>query len=108
MAVFNKKEDLELIRESGRKLSKILMEVKKKVKVGVSTLELDEFAQELIKKEGATPAFLDYTPDGADYPYPSALCVSVNEENSDKNNKKEPAKSDNLVHARSPTAKKSF
>ena len=51
MAVFNKKEDLELIRESGRKLSKILMEVKKKVKVGVSTLELDEFAQELIKKD---------------------------------------------------------
>ena len=80
MAVFTKKEDLELIRESGKKLSKILMEVKKKVKAGVSTLELDIFAQELIKKEGAVPAFLDYTPDGADYPYPSALCVSINEE----------------------------
>ncbi len=80
MSVFTKKEEIELIRESGRKLSKILMEVKKKVKVGVSTEELDLFAQELIKEEGAKPAFLDYTPDGADYPYPAALCVSVNEE----------------------------
>lgn len=61
-------------------MASILNFVAKKVKAGVSTYELDQYARKLIKELGDEPAFLNYKPEGASYPYPAALCVSVNDE----------------------------
>jgi methionyl aminopeptidase len=47
---------------------------------GVSTKDLDLYAEKLIREMGDQPAFLDYQPDGADRPFPATLCVSVNDE----------------------------
>jgi len=47
---------------------------------GVSTKELDTYAEKLIRKMGDTPAFLNYRPAGARNPFPATLCTSVNEE----------------------------
>ena len=33
-----------------------------------------------IRARGAVPAFLNYQPDGAAYPYPATLCISINDE----------------------------
>lgn len=74
------KEEIELLRESGRRLANVLYKVKDKVAPGVSTKALDLYAQELIKELGDKPSFLNYTPDGVNTPYPAALCVSVNDE----------------------------
>ena len=80
MAVIKSKEDIDNMRESGKRLSFVLKEVAKAVKVGVNTRDLDKLAHELIVKGGDAPAFLNYTPEGAERKYPATLCVSVNNE----------------------------
>lgn len=73
-------EDIALLRESGRRLARIVEEVSTMVVPGISVLTLDARAEELIRAGGDTPAFLGYQPWGAERPYPATLCVSVNEE----------------------------
>lgn len=69
-----------LLRESGKRLARILARLKKEVKVGVSTKALDTIAEQLIREGGDEPAFLNYTPYGARHPFPASLCISLNEE----------------------------
>lgn len=73
-------KDLQALRNGGRRLAKLLKKVSERVVPGVTTSELNKFAEKLIRDGGDTPAFLHYTPDGADRPYPATLCVSVNDE----------------------------
>lgn len=80
MITIKKKEDIEKLREGGKRLATILQAVSKKVVAGATTAELDLYARELIKKGGDKASFLNYTPEGIRSPYPAALCVSINEE----------------------------
>ena len=80
MIIIKTPEEIEILREGGKRLASVLHKVKEKVKPGVSAKNLDEYAQELIKDMGDVPAFLNYTPSGASTPFPAALCVSVNDE----------------------------
>ncbi len=81
MAVIIKtKEEIQMLREGGKRLARILAEVGTKVAPGVTTRELDAYATKLILDGGDEPAFLGYTPEGVSYPFPAALCVSVNNE----------------------------
>jgi len=80
MVTIKTNNELEILREGGRRLSKVLEEVAKSVRPGVTTLSLDRLAENLIREGGDEPAFLRYQPWGAQYPYPASLCVSVNNE----------------------------
>jgi methionyl aminopeptidase len=73
-------EEIEILREGGRRLASVLYRVKERVIPGVSATDLDEYARKLIKDMGDEPAFFNYRPEGAKTPYPAALCVSVNNE----------------------------
>ncbi|MBU4479999.1 type I methionyl aminopeptidase [Patescibacteria group bacterium] len=73
-------EELEILREGGRRLAIILDKVAKKAVEGTKVSELNDYAEKLISEEGDKPAFLNYKPYGADFPYPASLCVSVNDE----------------------------
>lgn len=73
-------EEVELIRESSLLVGKTLGELKRHIKPGVSTQELDVVAETFIRDHGAVPAFKDYDASFADYPFPSTLCTSVNNE----------------------------
>jgi len=73
-------EEIEILREGGRRLAQVLSETAKLVKPGVSAMELETFAQEKIKELGDTPAFLGYKPVGHRTAFPAALIVSVNAE----------------------------
>lgn len=66
--------------EAGRRLGVVLESLAKMVAPGVSTQELEDEAVRLITEGGDIPAFLNYTPEGANRPYPAALCISINEE----------------------------
>jgi methionyl aminopeptidase len=66
-------EQIRAIEESCQKTSSVLKELEKIIDVGISTLELDQFAKDYIFKQGGSPAFLDYQG------FPGALCTSVNE-----------------------------
>lgn len=78
--IIKTKEEIEILREGGKRLSFVLNKVKEKVVPGVTAKELDEYAEKLIREMGDKPAFLHYKPAGANKAYPASLCVSVNEE----------------------------
>ena len=73
------KEEIEILREGGKRLAFILEEVGKATKAGVSTLELDNLARRLTEEGGDKAAFLNYKPKGMTRPFPAALCVSIND-----------------------------
>lgn len=73
-------EAVAAIREGGKMLGEILEKVSLTVRPGMTTKELDEMAEQLIRECGGRPAFLGYSM-GPRYPaYPASLCVSVNDE----------------------------
>ncbi len=80
MIIIKTLEEIEIIREGGKHLATVLYKVGEIVKPGISTKDLDLYAEKLIREFGDTPAFLNYQPDGANSPYPASLCVSVNDE----------------------------
>ncbi len=73
-------EEIENLRAAGRRLSEILQLLAQEVRPGVTTASLDLLASRLIEERDAKSAFFGYQPDDAAYPYPAALCVSINEE----------------------------
>lgn len=80
MSLIKTDNEIEKLREGGRRHAFILREVAKAVKPGVSTKELDDLAYRLITEGGDKPSFLNYTPHGADRPFPASTCISVNED----------------------------
>lgn len=74
------REEIEIMKEGGRRHSFILSKIAEKVAPGVSTQELEDYANKLIREGGDKGAFLNYTPKGAKRAYPASLCVSVNNE----------------------------
>ena len=68
------KREIELIRESSIIVSFVLEEVKKMVKPNVTTLQLDEYAEKLVRNLGAIPSYKNY------YDYPASTCISINNE----------------------------
>ncbi len=79
MSLIKTESQIEKIRESGKILGSVLRELKNVAKVGVTLLELDKIAYDLIKEKGGKPAFLGYKPDGAIKKFPYTLCASVND-----------------------------
>lgn len=74
------KEDIEILKEGGARHAEILRTLADMVKPGVSTLDLEEKAREMIEGGGDTSATLGYTPTYHNRPYPAMLCVSINNE----------------------------
>ncbi len=72
-------QEIDLLKEGGKKLALVLKELISLTKPGISAFELEMKARELIKKAGGRPSFLNYQPDFTSKPFPAALCVSVNE-----------------------------
>jgi len=69
--------EIETMREAGRVNALVLNTVREMVRPGITTQELDTVAEELIHKNGGTPAFKNYP---GPYPYPATLTISINEE----------------------------
>ncbi|MGD0335865.1 MAG: type I methionyl aminopeptidase [Candidatus Omnitrophota bacterium] len=74
MIPLKSEEDLRMLRASGKLLSKIMRELKAAIRPGVTTLQVDELAERLVKREGALPAFKGYKG------FPATICASINEE----------------------------
>ncbi len=67
-------EEIQAMRNSGRILSAVLDVLGKNLEVGMSTMELNNIANEEVKSLGGKPAFLGYQG------FPAVLCVSLNDE----------------------------
>ena len=71
--------EIEVLREGGKILANILKTLMSQVKPGARTKDLEAVAIKMIEEAGGAPAFLDYPMGGGIY-FPSALCVSINDE----------------------------
>jgi len=74
MPLIKTPEQVEKMRKAGLLLQKAQQEMKKHMKEGVSLLELDAIAEEVIRQGGGEPAFLGL------YGFPNTLCTAVNQE----------------------------
>lgn len=74
MIILKRHHELELMRQANRIVAVVLSEIADRIKPGVSTGELDEWAESRIRSLGAVPGFKGYRG------YPATLCTSVNEQ----------------------------
>lgn len=75
MSIIIKNErEIELIRESCRRLAVVHKELEQFIRPGISTKEIDIKGDQLIRQLGGIPNFLHYNG------YPASICVSVNDE----------------------------
>jgi methionyl aminopeptidase len=66
--------EIEKMRHSGRIVATVLKEIQALTQPGMTTADLDTYAEERIRDLGATPSFKGY------YGFPASLCTSVNNE----------------------------
>ena len=74
MIVCKSPAELETMREANLMVARVLDRLGEMIKPGVTTKELDAFAEEMILTEGGRPAFKGYRG------YPATLCTSVNDQ----------------------------
>ncbi|WP_328301597.1 type I methionyl aminopeptidase [Streptomyces sp. NBC_00435] len=67
------------MRAAGRVVAHALAAVRDRADVGVSLLELDRVAREVLREAGASSPFLGYRPRFAPVPFPAVICASVND-----------------------------
>lgn len=75
MIHYKTKAEIELMRFSSLLVSKTLAEVAKMIRPGISTWDIDQFADQFIRDNGATPSFKGYGSPA----FPFACCISVND-----------------------------
>lgn len=80
MIIRKNSKELEQMRRSGLLVYQILQELGKMVEEGVTTQELEDAAEKMMKDAGAKPAFKGYYTQAAGSKYPYVLCTSVNEQ----------------------------
>ncbi len=64
------------LRAANKVVCAVLDEIERMVEPGISTMDLEERAREMVKEEGVKPAFLGY----GEPPFPGVCCISLNEE----------------------------
>ena len=67
-------EDIDAMKQAGQLSAAVLREIGTRCIAGVTTLELDQFAEEYIRSHGGIPTFKGY---GG---FPGSICASINEQ----------------------------
>ena len=81
MVTIKSQKEIEKMREASRITGLVYREIEKYIKPGITTMDLDHFAEKIIRAEGGIPAQKGY-PSGEKGvpPFPGTLCVSINDE----------------------------
>lgn len=66
--------EIELMRHAGKLLGQTLNQLSEAVRPGISTWELNQLGEKIIRGYGCIPSFLNYNG------YPASICISVNDE----------------------------
>jgi methionyl aminopeptidase len=74
LVVLKRAEELARMRRAGQLAARVIRGVARAVEPGVTTLELDRVAEELIRDGGGVPSFKGYRG------YPASICASVDDE----------------------------
>ncbi|MFQ5876814.1 MAG: type I methionyl aminopeptidase [Acidobacteriota bacterium] len=74
MIIYKSRDEIRTMDRCNRIVTRILSELARRARPGVTTLELDDVAERMCREAGVRPAFKGYRG------FPRALCASVNEE----------------------------
>lgn len=74
MIICKTERELEIMRQAGKIVALTHKELKKHIKPGISTKELDSIAEKIIRSHDAIPSFKGYNG------FTGSICASVNEE----------------------------
>ena len=74
MIIGKSKKEIEKMRAAGRLVAQVREELRRMVRPGVTTFELDRAAEKMIRDAGALPTFKGY------HGFPFSICASVNEQ----------------------------
>ncbi|ABB58476.1 type I methionyl aminopeptidase [Synechococcus elongatus] len=66
--------EIDIMRQAGRIVATVLKEVSERVEPGMTTADIDAYAEQRIREMGATPSFKGY------HGFPASICASVNDE----------------------------
>ncbi|MFG2946925.1 type I methionyl aminopeptidase [Streptomyces adustus] len=72
-------DSIDAMYVAGQVVARALTAVREAADVGVSLLELDALAREVLREAGATSPFLGYRPSFAPTPFSGVICASVND-----------------------------
>jgi len=78
--IIKSRREIELMREAGRLVCRVLDRMGELVQPGVTTAELNGEAEAMIARSGATALFKGVETQESRFAFPAALCTSVNEE----------------------------
>ncbi|MEP7274283.1 MAG: M24 family metallopeptidase, partial [Acidobacteriota bacterium] len=74
MVIRKSRGEIEKMRRAGQVVAETLRDLRQMVEPGISTRELDAYAEKKIRSAGAFPTFKGY------HGYPASICASVNDE----------------------------
>ena len=78
MVHLKSQQEVDCLRASGDLVSRTLAEVARHIEPGVTSMKLDQIAEDFVSRHNAIPAFKGYRM-GNVPPFPGTLCVSVND-----------------------------
>lgn len=74
MIIAKSRKDLDRMREAGELIAEVREKLRSMVEIGITSLELNETAEKMIRERGAIPSFVGY------HGFPFAICASLNEQ----------------------------
>ncbi|MBI3602820.1 MAG: M24 family metallopeptidase, partial [Nitrospirae bacterium] len=74
MIILKTPEEIGIMAQASKIVAETLEGLKREIRPGVTTDELDRFAEDFIRARGGIPVFKGYRS------YPKTLCVSVNDQ----------------------------
>jgi methionyl aminopeptidase len=80
MIICKSADEIGIMREAGKIVAKVFLKIEEILKPGITTDYIDRIAEEIIRSEKAVPAFKGYRGKLSKKPFPSSVCISINEE----------------------------
>ncbi|MCF0125509.1 MAG: type I methionyl aminopeptidase [Clostridia bacterium] len=81
MVTIKSKKEIELMRNACKVVAILYDKLEKELKPGMSTWEVDQLAEKIIRSQGAIPAEKGYDVGVKGIPpYPASICISINDE----------------------------
>jgi methionyl aminopeptidase len=74
------RREIELIRNAGAVVAKVLSKLQEVARPGISTAELDRLAERITRESGAQALFKGVVSPYAKRPFPGVICASLNEQ----------------------------
>lgn len=80
MIICKSADEIRLMREAGRIVAKVFLKIEEIIKPGITTGYIDKIVEEVITGEKAVPAFKGYVGKVGKKPFPSSVCISIDEQ----------------------------